>query len=158
MLCKVTHCTWRISANTRPHQLRWGDQEMGTAISCIKRSQVAGLIQRVGRSSLEASSLRAAVLRAAFFVWNRNCHVLSMCAYTCISTASQVKIAFIWPSIHIYVFPSGNNLKWWCKCIWNRIYIFTPHSTCRKVHGENMVTTSRSSWVPWSGSKAPDMI
>ena len=52
-------------ANTMPHQLRWGDQKMGTAISCTKCSQVAGLIQKVGRSSSEASSLRAPVLRAA---------------------------------------------------------------------------------------------
>jgi len=29
MLCKVTHCAGRVSANTRPHQLRWGDREMG---------------------------------------------------------------------------------------------------------------------------------
>ena len=36
MLCKVTHCTGRVSANTRPHQLRWGDGEMGTAISCTE--------------------------------------------------------------------------------------------------------------------------
>jgi len=64
MLCKVIHCTGRVSANTRPHQLPWGDREMGTAISCIKRSQVAGLIQRVGRSSLEASSLCATVFRS----------------------------------------------------------------------------------------------
>ena len=32
MLRKVTHCAGRVSANTRPHQLRWGDREMGTAI------------------------------------------------------------------------------------------------------------------------------
>ena len=64
MLCKVTHCAGRVSANTRPHQLRWVDWEMGTAIiSCVECSQVAGLIQMVGRSSLEASSFRAAVLR-----------------------------------------------------------------------------------------------
>ena len=31
MLRKATHCAGRISANTRPHQLRWGDWEMGTA-------------------------------------------------------------------------------------------------------------------------------
>ena len=44
MLCKVTHCAGRISANTRPHQLRWGDREMGAAIiSCVECSQVAGL-------------------------------------------------------------------------------------------------------------------
>ena len=35
MLCKVTHCAGHIFANTRPHQLRWGDREVGTAISCI---------------------------------------------------------------------------------------------------------------------------
>ena len=29
MLCKVTHCAGCVSANTRPHQLRWGDWEMG---------------------------------------------------------------------------------------------------------------------------------
>ena len=46
MLCKVTHCAGRVSANTRPHQLHWGDQEMGTATSCIESSQVAGLILR----------------------------------------------------------------------------------------------------------------
>ena len=32
--------------------LRWGDWEMGTAISCTKCSQVAGLIQTAGRSSM----------------------------------------------------------------------------------------------------------
>ena len=48
MLCEVTHCAGRVSANTRPHQLRWGDREMGTAISYmyIECSQVAGLIQK----------------------------------------------------------------------------------------------------------------
>ena len=29
MLGKVTQCPGHVSANTRPHQLRWGDQEMG---------------------------------------------------------------------------------------------------------------------------------
>ena len=33
MLRKVIHYAGRVSANTRPHQLRWGDQEMETAIS-----------------------------------------------------------------------------------------------------------------------------
>ena len=46
MLCKVTHCAGRVSANTRPHQLCWDDREMGAAISCIECSQVAGLIQK----------------------------------------------------------------------------------------------------------------
>ena len=68
VLCKITHCTERVSTNTRPHQLCWGDREMGTAISCIKYSQVAGLIQRVGRSSSEASSLCAAVMDKAWYV------------------------------------------------------------------------------------------
>ena len=47
MLRKVTHCAGRVLANTRPHQLCWGDREMGTAISCIECSQVAGLIQKL---------------------------------------------------------------------------------------------------------------
>ena len=47
--------------------MRWGDGEMGTAISCTKYSQIAGLIQKVGRDSPKAPSLRAAVLRAAVF-------------------------------------------------------------------------------------------
>ena len=45
MLCKGTHCVGHLLANTRSHQLRWGDQEMGTAISCTECSQVASLIQ-----------------------------------------------------------------------------------------------------------------
>ena len=48
MLCKVTHCTGHILANTRPHQLHWGDWEMGTVISCTECSQVAGLIHTAG--------------------------------------------------------------------------------------------------------------
>ena len=56
MLCEVTHCTGRVSANTRPHQLCWGDREMGTAIiSCVECSQVAGLIQKVGRDSSKST-------------------------------------------------------------------------------------------------------
>ena len=43
MLHKVTHCAGCTSVNTRPHQLCWGDREMGTAISCTECSQVAGL-------------------------------------------------------------------------------------------------------------------
>ena len=69
MLRKVTHCAGRVSANTRPHQLRWGDREMGTAISCTKCSQVAGLIQKLVETprSSKVPSLRPAVLRAAAF-------------------------------------------------------------------------------------------
>ena len=52
----------------RPHQLCWGDREMGTAISCIKYSQVACLAYvKVSRSSSAASSLHAVVLRAGVF-------------------------------------------------------------------------------------------
>ena len=59
MLCKVTHCAGRVSANTRPHQLRWGDREMGTAIiSCVECSQVAGLIQKVGRQRAKLCLIR----------------------------------------------------------------------------------------------------
>ena len=40
MLCKVTHCAGRVSANTRPHQLRWGDREMGTYVYDSKCSSM----------------------------------------------------------------------------------------------------------------------
>ena len=46
MLCKVIHRTGRVSANTRPRQLHWGNREMGTAISCIECSQMAGIVQK----------------------------------------------------------------------------------------------------------------
>ena len=64
MLYKVTHCAGRVSANTRPHQLHWGDREMGTAISCTECSQP---YSKIGKESSKAPSLRAAVLRAAVF-------------------------------------------------------------------------------------------
>ena len=54
---KVIHCAGCISANTRPHQLCWGDREMVTTISCIKCSQMAGLIRKVNRSSSEACTI-----------------------------------------------------------------------------------------------------
>ena len=43
---KVGHCAGHISANTRLHQLPWGDREIGTAISCTECSQVADFIQK----------------------------------------------------------------------------------------------------------------
>ena len=46
MLCKVTHCTGRVSANIRPHQLHKGDWEMGSAISCIECNQMASLVAK----------------------------------------------------------------------------------------------------------------
>ena len=41
MLCKVTHCTGRVLANTRPHQLLWSDWEMETVIVQLLRSYKA---------------------------------------------------------------------------------------------------------------------
>ena len=67
MLCKVTHCTGHVLANTRPHQLRWGDQEMGTATSCTECRQGSWPYSKVGRDSSKAPSLRAAVLCVAVF-------------------------------------------------------------------------------------------
>ena len=60
-----SHCTCAGlgSANTRPHQLCWGDQEVGTAISPTKCSQVAGFIHTTGRSSSNTASLCAYTCR-----------------------------------------------------------------------------------------------
>ena len=65
MLYKFTHCVRHILANTKPDQLRWGDREMGTAISCIECSQMPSLNEKVVENPSKAPSLRAAVLRAA---------------------------------------------------------------------------------------------
>ena len=54
---KVTHHAGRVLANSRPHQLRWGDCEMGTAISFTKCSQIASRIQKMGIRSPKASYL-----------------------------------------------------------------------------------------------------
>ena len=41
MLCKVTHCARHISANTRPHQLHWGDtRQSRIAVSLLHSSSV----------------------------------------------------------------------------------------------------------------------
>ena len=37
---KVTQCTGRVSANTRRHQLRWGDREWAYYMSCAHNSDV----------------------------------------------------------------------------------------------------------------------
>ena len=42
-LDKVTHCVGHILANTRPHHLHWGDQEMGTVISCTECSLILSM-------------------------------------------------------------------------------------------------------------------
>ena len=39
-LDKVTHCAGPILVNTRPHQLHWGEQEMGTVVSCTECSLI----------------------------------------------------------------------------------------------------------------------
>ena len=38
MLCKVSHCAGRVLANTRPHQLCWGDQMDMVVVVCISQS------------------------------------------------------------------------------------------------------------------------
>ena len=86
MLCKVTQCTGCVLVNTRPHQLRWGDREMGTAIPCIKCSQVAGFIQKIGRSASEALSLSTAVLRTAIFRSKIVAFVIVACLLMCVQT------------------------------------------------------------------------
>ena len=40
MLCKVTHCAGRVSANTRPHQLHWGDQTLEQLQATINESNI----------------------------------------------------------------------------------------------------------------------
>ena len=96
MLCKVTHCAGRVLANTNPHHLCCGDQEMGTAISCTKCSQMAGLSQKVSRSYSEVSSLRAAVLCLSFKDRSsRNCHV-SIDAWANVNACVHVRIRKRW--------------------------------------------------------------
>ena len=63
--------------------MRWGDWEMGTAISCTECSQTTRLIQKVARDSLKALTLCAAVFSAAVFRW----HVLDS-AFTQSSNAA----------------------------------------------------------------------
>ena len=68
MLYKVTNCAGHVLANTRPHQLHWGDWEMGTVISCIECSQVRWLaLFKVGRDSSKPPSFHATVFHAAVF-------------------------------------------------------------------------------------------
>ena len=81
MLCKVTHCTGPVSANTKPHQLHWGDR---TAVSSTKCSQVAGL-HAVGRDVSKAASLHVAIhcscvqLYACGGVWGEEEYIVYMC-------------------------------------------------------------------------------
>ena len=67
MSFKVISCAGHVLTNIRPHQLRWVDQKTGNAISCTECNQVTDLSQKVGRISLKALSLHAAVLSVAVF-------------------------------------------------------------------------------------------
>ena len=40
MLRKVTHCMRHISANTRPHQLQWGDWEITGRLLVMQEMQL----------------------------------------------------------------------------------------------------------------------
>lgn len=40
-----------------PHQLCWGECDMGNAISCTKWSRVAGFIYAAGRSSMHVQDI-----------------------------------------------------------------------------------------------------
>ena len=85
MLCKVTHCAGRVSTTTRPHQLCWGDREMGTAISCTKCSQMSGLFQRVGRSSQSMTDSMAlwnmVIWQPAMAIHTRSGLVARLCSH-----------------------------------------------------------------------------
>ena len=54
---RVTWCTGRVSANTRPHQLRWGDSGSVGATWHAHATQMAGLMMNGGRWWLDGSPL-----------------------------------------------------------------------------------------------------
>ena len=78
-------------ANTRPHQLCWGDREMGTAISCIECSQMVGLIHKVVKYAavFNAAVFNAVVFNAAVFhlkIVSSSCVIgvqTCACVHTC---------------------------------------------------------------------------
>ena len=97
-----------VSANTRPHQLRWGDREMGTVISYTECSQMAGLIQKVGSVSSKAPSLRAAVFRSKIVRSYRNpCSSSSLGSLYIQSVYNEPKIStlpsYIAPQTQAYI-------------------------------------------------------
>ena len=47
--------------NTRPHQLHWGDREIGITIAFTEYSLVAGLPQKVSRSPKKTPSLHVII-------------------------------------------------------------------------------------------------
>ena len=56
MFCKVTHCAaGRVSANTRPHQLRWGDWEMWGLLYHAQNAVIWLVSTSMDRLSLTAS-------------------------------------------------------------------------------------------------------
>ena len=67
----------RVLANTRPHQLCWGDRETGTAISCTECSQVAGLIQKL----VETPRKRHLLVQLSFV--QRSCVAIVATCYQC---------------------------------------------------------------------------
>ena len=90
MLCKVTHCAGLVSANTRPHQLCWGDREMGTAISCIECSQLAGFISNSVETPQKHRLFMHLFFMQLFFIQGLyvviviiNHHVLLVCKHVC---------------------------------------------------------------------------
>ena len=75
MICKVTHCTGRILANTtcRPHELCWSDRE--TATSFILHS-TSGVLHYV--TSLGSEGLCNVIVRYSLYL-NTHIHVLTTC-------------------------------------------------------------------------------
>ena len=91
MLCKVTHYAGLVSVNTRPHQLCWGDQEMGTAVSCIECSQLAGLISNSVETPQKHCLFMHLFFVQLFFIQGLyiviviiNHHVLLVCKHVCV--------------------------------------------------------------------------
>ena len=53
MLRKVTHCIRYISANTRPHQLHWGDREITGRLLVMQEMQLVNVLQFVANLLLQ---------------------------------------------------------------------------------------------------------
>lgn len=92
MLCKDTHCAGHVSANTRPHQLWWGDQEHVSAnfkflqtikclicvqyyleyyVGCLLKYQPpldAHPVPRIGNQFVDATSKSVVVVKSYVYV------------------------------------------------------------------------------------------
>ena len=108
-LCIVMHShpLCRACVSTRPHQLHWGDWEIGTATSCIEYNQVAGLVHTRDRNSSNVLSFCAAVLWKLIQA-NRKCHVLSMrirrtCETVLYTSGSRGLQEWIWSCTYTHV-------------------------------------------------------